>query len=119
MRGRPLSALGTRTRYDRPWASLKLIYEKGEEFWDMKVTNLAIGGGTRGSLNKRGQNKKAHEREGQGLSTGCRGSGASRHDHFLEYKKALKLWVEEERRNGHSLDGTDLMLQFTWTLRRL
>ena len=83
----------------------------------MKI--LAVGGGTRGSLNKPGQHVIAAHREGNSLSKGCRAKGGGRHDHFIEYKKALKAWIEEERRNGHSLNSSDVMLQLVWTMEEM
>ena len=66
----------------------------------------------------------AHARAGGmttcgGLSKGRRAEGGGRKDNFKMYKIQLKTWVEEERRNGHSLDATDLHLQFVWFLSEM
>ena len=45
---------------------------------------------------------------------GCRDKGGGRTDHFVSYKVMLKDCVGLERSNGHSLDMTDLVLQFKW-----
>ena len=45
---------------------------------------------------------------------GCRAQGAGRKDHLKAYKRMMKSWVETERANGHSLNATDLKLQWTW-----
>ena len=37
----------------------------------------------------------------------------------ISVNKAVKAWVEEERRNGHSLDSNDVMLQLTWTMEEM
>ena len=110
-------------RYEEPWRKLKLIYDKGLEFWKQKVKSLNVGGGKR-SLNKQGQNLNLSSRPGGmtsqgGLSKGCRAVGGGRKDNFKTYKQQLKTWVEEERRNGHSLDTTDLHLQFVWFLSEM
>ena len=46
-------------RYQFAWATLQIIYDKGVAHWNEKVKTLCVGGGTRGSLNKQGQDVKA------------------------------------------------------------
>ena len=79
---------------------------------DAQTRALQVGAGTRGSLNKIGQDVCSADRCSS--SKGCRAHGAGRKDHLVAYKKMMKEWVEVERANGHSLDMTDLRLQWTW-----
>ena len=102
-------------RYDQHWRQLERIWSKGLKWWQEKVQRLAVGGGTQGSLNKRGQNLRRASR--QNIARGARDVGGGRIDYFVDYKVMLKAWVEEERSNGHCLDCTDLQLQFAWYLK--
>ena len=79
---------------------------------DAQTQALHVGAGTRGSLNKNGQDVCSADR--QSSAKGYRAHGAGRHDHLVAYKKMMKEWVEVERANGHSLDLTDLRVQWTW-----
>ena len=79
---------------------------------DAQTRALQVGAGSRGSLNKSGQDKCSTDRCSS--SRGCRADGAGRKDYLVDYKKMMKEWVECERANGHSLDMTDLRLQWTW-----
>ena len=79
---------------------------------DAQTRALQVGAGSRGSLNKRGQDKCSSDR--WSTKKGCRADGAGRKDYLKDYKKMMKSWVENERANGHSLNMTDLRLQWTW-----
>ena len=79
---------------------------------DAQTETLEVGAGSRGSLNKRGQDKCRLDR--LSAKRGCRADGAGRKDYLKDYKTMMKSWVENERANGHSLNMTDLRLQWTW-----
>ena len=79
---------------------------------DAQTRELQVGAGTKGGLNKSGQDLCSVDR--QSMAKGCRDKGGGRIDHFVSYKVMLKNWVEVERSNGHSLDMTDLMVQWMW-----
>ena len=79
---------------------------------DAQTREQQVGAGTNGSLNKPGQNLCSLDR--QSTAKACREIGAGRIDHFVSYRVMMKDWVEVERSNGHSLDMTDLVAQWTW-----
>ena len=77
---------------------------------DAQTKQIEVGAGTRGSLNKLGENKT----DCFSRSKGCRAKGGGRTDHLKAYKLMVKSWVEDERANGHSINATDLQLQWVW-----
>ena len=79
---------------------------------DAQTETLQVGAGSRGSLNKNGE----HKVNVDCFSTkrGCRADGAGRKDHLKAYKNMMKSWVKNERANGHSLNATDLRMQWVW-----
>ena len=98
----------------KPWRALKGVYDKGGAYWEQRVRDSGIGAGTRGTLNRRGQNLKHIHR--MKMAKGCRAKGAGRPDEFKIFKVALKEWVHLERRNGNPLDSSDLLEQFKYML---
>ena len=77
---------------------------------DAQTKKIEVGAGSRGNLNKPGQMKT----DCFSTRRGCRADGAGRKDHLKAYKRMMKSWVETERANGHSLNATDLQLQWVW-----
>ena len=98
--------------YDKPWLQLKGIFKKGVKFYIEKVRRLEVGAGTKGSCHKRGQHGASLNRFSS--ARGCRGIGGGRTDHLVQYTIMMKQWVETERSHGHSVDMTDLILQWCW-----
>ena len=77
---------------------------------DAQTRALHVGAGSQGGLNKVGQHVCSVDRPS--AARGCREKGAGRKDYYVAYKIMLKEWVQEERDNGHSLDMSDLVLQW-------
>ena len=98
--------------YDKPWSQLKVVFKKGVKFYIEKVRRLEVGAGTQGSCHKRGQHGVRLNRFSS--ARGCRDTGGGRTDHLVQYKIMMKQWVETERSHGHSVDMTDLILQWCW-----
>ena len=98
------------------WQSLQTMYKKGLAFWEAKVKDCSVGKGSRGSLNKRGQNLK---RTISGKTArGCRADGGGRTDRFKHFKVALKEWVKIERENGQAIDGHDMIEEFLYIVEK-
>ena len=77
---------------------------------DTQTRALHVGAGSQGSLNRAGQHVCSVDRPS--AARGCREKGAGRKDYYVAYKIMLKEWVQLERDNGHSLDMSDLVLQW-------
>ena len=103
--------------WDRPQASLKNIVLKGQAYWKGKMkTDMKTGAGSRGSLNKSGQNLKAVDRWA-GDSKGCRAPGGGAKNRFAAHMKALEYWIDSELENQQAVEPEDTVEQFEYMLR--
>ena len=73
------------------------------------------GAGSRGSMNKPGQDLKRARRFGD-ATKGCRAAGGGAKDSFGTYKVVLKTWLDVELENGVVVEPEDMIQHFEWLL---
>ena len=90
-------------------AQLEAMLKK-ERFWQSFLVENKRGTG--GSLRRQGCNESLELVKARSQGRGCRRKGAGRKDDFVALKERVKNVAEAERQLGHSLNKSDLWLEF-------